>query len=60
MAVNQPIIQQKLYRKIRLVNRDVYALVCQQRKQLIFRDKNLTERGFFDLMEKCAKSCSKV
>ena len=56
LPLNQQIdgLNNKLYKCIRLINRDFYRLVCQKRKSILFLDKNITERVFVSLLEKCS------
>ena len=47
-------LNQRLYKSVRLINRDFYRLICQKRKSLLFCDQNVTERVFISLLEKCS------
>lgn len=43
---------QKVYHNIRLINRDFHRLVSMRRKSLAFKNKDITERAFFNLISK--------
>ena len=45
---------ENLYKNIRLVSRDFYALICQRRKALLFKNKQITEKTLLALFEKCS------
>ena len=42
----------KIYKNLRLINRDFYRFVCKRRSSLIFNDQKVTLRVFFDLVMK--------
>lgn len=41
---------QKVYMIARLLNRNIYRIINSKRKSLLFKDKNISERAFFDLI----------
>jgi hypothetical protein len=43
---------QKVYEVIRLLNRDFYRMINARRKSLVFRDRQITEQVFLDLIAK--------
>ena len=45
-------IPSKLYKSLRLVNRDFYRFISKRRSSLIFNDPNITARVFYDLILK--------
>lgn len=44
----------KLYQTSRLLSRDFYRMINRRRKALVFKDADITERAFFDLMSKAS------
>ena len=42
----------KVYKIARLLNRDFYRIINSRRQSLIYKDKLISERCFFDLVEK--------
>lgn len=40
--------------KMRLVCRDIYRFINKRRQRIIFKDKDITEKVFFDLIAKAS------
>ena len=53
--MNQIVRGNNYYKEIRLINRNVYRLVTRKRLSLSFNVKDITERVFFNLVEKSAR-----
>jgi len=44
----------KVYQTYRLLARDFYRMINRRRKGLLFKNPDITERAFFDLIEKAS------